>query len=342
MDPAEVVRRPPFGHNPTVGERGTNTYRRILAAALDVFAEAGFHDASVELITEAAGCSRPAFYQYFPSKEDVFWRLAGQLAAEMSDLADALATIAPTKPGVERLREWFDSLIDLYAAYAPVFEAFPTAVREQQTPVAGESPAGISERIGSALLQSAGRGRSALAIDGLAGTTIMVLLRTINYWRAGVGDLSRPRFVDGTAQTLHRLLHGRVDGVNAGPVRNPPKKRAPGVPVSPSGEPARDRGRVPPELLPALREQGPPLPRARAADRGPDGRPDRQLPHGRGREGVASVDEDVVLVVRVERGRHQCVAGDRHARSRVGRVLGRGRARGLRPFAPRREPSRVR
>ena len=57
--PAAVLRRPPFGSNPLVGARGSDTQRRILGAALEVFAEVGFADARVELITERAGCSRP-------------------------------------------------------------------------------------------------------------------------------------------------------------------------------------------------------------------------------------------------------------------------------------------
>src|SRR5688500_19268325 len=55
-----IVRRPPFGSNPLVGERGSDTQRRILGAALEVFAVHGFAEARVELITEKAGCSRPA------------------------------------------------------------------------------------------------------------------------------------------------------------------------------------------------------------------------------------------------------------------------------------------
>jgi AcrR family transcriptional regulator len=238
MDRAEVVRRPPFGGNPQVGARGTNTYRRILAAALEVFGEVGFHDTSVELITEAAGCSRPAVYQYFPSKEDVFWRLAGQLAVEMGELAAGLGEVPAGVEGVTRLREWFGSLIDLYDEYEPVFVAFPSAVREQQVPK-GESPAGITLRLGRALLASDGALPKAQQPDGMAAVTITVFLRTIHYWRVGVGGLSRRRFVDGTAQTLHRLLHGCIDGVNAGPVRNPPKKRVPPLPEPPSTGPDR-------------------------------------------------------------------------------------------------------
>ena len=55
-----IVRRPPFGTNPTVGERGSDTRRRVLDAALEVFGEEHYSEARVEQITERAGCSRPA------------------------------------------------------------------------------------------------------------------------------------------------------------------------------------------------------------------------------------------------------------------------------------------
>ena len=48
----EIARRRPFGANPSVGERGTETQNKILAAGLEVFAEVGFDAARVELITE--------------------------------------------------------------------------------------------------------------------------------------------------------------------------------------------------------------------------------------------------------------------------------------------------
>ncbi|TMK89290.1 MAG: TetR family transcriptional regulator, partial [Actinobacteria bacterium] len=61
-----------------------------------MFGEHGFHDTHVELITEAAGCSRPSFYQDFSSKDNVFWRLAGELAAAIEELAGGLRPVAPT------------------------------------------------------------------------------------------------------------------------------------------------------------------------------------------------------------------------------------------------------
>src|SRR5918999_256649 len=50
--------------------RGTRTRLRLLEAAESVFAEHGYHEASVVKITEAAGVGQGTFYLYFSSKQD--------------------------------------------------------------------------------------------------------------------------------------------------------------------------------------------------------------------------------------------------------------------------------
>jgi AcrR family transcriptional regulator len=55
----------------------------------------------VKHIADAAGCCGP-FYQYFASKEDVFWRLAGHLSRELAGLADRLDPVAPDADGSRR------------------------------------------------------------------------------------------------------------------------------------------------------------------------------------------------------------------------------------------------
>ena len=212
--------------------RGAETQQKILDAALDVFAARGFHDTRVELITEAAGCSRPAFYQYFSSKDDVFWVLARGLARELGELADELGQVTADADGVRRLSQWFDVLVDLHVEYAPVFNMFQAAIRTQ-APV-GRRSRRISDRVGAALLGSVGDSEPELALDGLATTTVTTLLRSIHYWRAGIGQLPRERFVVGTAQTIHRLLHGRIDGVNTGSRRVTPRTRPPRFPEPPA------------------------------------------------------------------------------------------------------------
>ncbi|MBX3311520.1 MAG: TetR/AcrR family transcriptional regulator [Microbacteriaceae bacterium] len=52
--------------------KGSKTQARLLQAAEDLFAECGFHEASIVKITEKAGVALGTFYNYFESKLEVF------------------------------------------------------------------------------------------------------------------------------------------------------------------------------------------------------------------------------------------------------------------------------
>jgi AcrR family transcriptional regulator len=223
MDTPGIVRRAPFGSNPLVGERGTDTQRRILAAAMDVFGEVGFSAARVELITEKAGCSRPAFYQYFSSKDDVFWALAGDLGHEMVDLAERLDRVTPDAAGLARLRTWITEFMDLHEAHAPVFAGFQAASRDHQPQV--RSSSGISERTGDALLRAFGV-RASRRTSNVVTAMVAVLIRCSFYAEVMPGARDRERLVDGLAATLHRLFEGPIEGVNVDRAE-PPRPSAP-------------------------------------------------------------------------------------------------------------------
>jgi len=243
MDGTSIVRRPPFGSNPLVGKRGSDTQRKILGAALEVFAEVGFNDARVELITKRAGCSRPAFYQYFSSKDDVFWKLAGQLGHDMVALGHQLGTVDPDAAGVAALARWIDEFTALYEAYAPVFSAFQAASRDHQPLAQGSST--ISERLGADLLGAFG-GRRNRSDTSLATTVVAVLIRCSFYWQSLGATVGREQLTDGLAQMVHRLFAGTIDGVNTH--RQPVVARREGTrptpPVRPGDEerPLRPRG----------------------------------------------------------------------------------------------------
>ncbi len=59
--------------------RGSRTRARLLQAAEQVFAEHGYHDASMVKITEAAGVAQGTFYLYFASKQAIFDELVSDL-----------------------------------------------------------------------------------------------------------------------------------------------------------------------------------------------------------------------------------------------------------------------
>ncbi len=60
-------------------ERGNRTRAKLLAAAEQVFADLGYHDASIVKITDAAEVGQGTFYLYFESKKQVFDELVEDL-----------------------------------------------------------------------------------------------------------------------------------------------------------------------------------------------------------------------------------------------------------------------
>lgn len=68
---------------------------QILDVALDVFANAGFHGASMNDIAEAAGVTKPVLYQHFDSKRDLYQALIEEVGSRLRtniDKATAEAT----------------------------------------------------------------------------------------------------------------------------------------------------------------------------------------------------------------------------------------------------------
>lgn len=76
-------------------KRGEATRRRILEAAEAVFAELGYHDASIVKVTERAGVALGTFYLYFDSKQTVFEALVIDLNARVrQSMSEAMAGAA--------------------------------------------------------------------------------------------------------------------------------------------------------------------------------------------------------------------------------------------------------
>ena len=86
-----------------LSERGERTRRRLLEAAEAVFAELGYHDASIVKITEAAGVGQGTFYLYFASKKDVFHELVVDLNHRVRHAMTEAASQGTTRAEMERL-----------------------------------------------------------------------------------------------------------------------------------------------------------------------------------------------------------------------------------------------
>ena len=69
---SDSLRTQPARRRGPLPGKGDRSRRRILDAAEKVFAELGFHTASIVKITEAAGVAQGTFYIYFESKLAIF------------------------------------------------------------------------------------------------------------------------------------------------------------------------------------------------------------------------------------------------------------------------------
>lgn len=88
------------------------TRRRILDAALQVFAERGYHDAIVDEIVRVSQTSKGAFYFHFPSKQDLYLKLVDELLGLLAERVGA---------AIERARG-AEAKVD--AALTTVFDSF--------------------------------------------------------------------------------------------------------------------------------------------------------------------------------------------------------------------------
>jgi AcrR family transcriptional regulator len=212
----DVQRRAPFGDSPTVGPRGKGTQQRILRAALEQFGERGYRACRVEHITEAVGCSRPSFYQYFSSKQDLFRQLAGEVAREQFRITEAMGDVTPDAAGWHALRAWLEASANLYESYWPVFEAYSAAASDDDLMTSGAKR--VADRQNRVFASKV----DARALTWFTPSELSLLLSSsssrTNRYRLFVHRVDpdrvpeRARMLDCLAEVLHRTLFGDSGG----------------------------------------------------------------------------------------------------------------------------------
>ena len=125
---------------------------QLLGVALDVFAEAGYHAASMDEIADRAGVSKPVLYQHFPGKLDLYLALLeSSTEIVINGVKAALDSTHENRRRVQATMElWYDYVADQGAAFRLVFESDLTSdpsVREQIDRVIEESASAIAEVI---------------------------------------------------------------------------------------------------------------------------------------------------------------------------------------------------
>lgn len=147
MTQAKRLRRPPAGGY----ARGDETRQRIIDAAIQLFGEHGFKDASTRDIAAAAGVNAPALQYYFENKEGLYKACAEYITENLQ------ARYAPAmKHASDALKNNADAhaLIDVYLhLQALTLDSVLTKQHVSMGGLVGRELAGESPKIASEMLQ---------------------------------------------------------------------------------------------------------------------------------------------------------------------------------------------
>jgi len=89
---------------------------KIVRAAFTLFLEKGYHGTTMGEIAESLGVTKPALYQYFPGKEDLFAAVAEEARRELKGILERSYSGRDIRDGSAAL---FDALLN----YVPKFNS---------------------------------------------------------------------------------------------------------------------------------------------------------------------------------------------------------------------------
>jgi AcrR family transcriptional regulator len=99
-----------------------NTRQQILSAAMQVFAQKGYHDTRVDDIVAASGSSKGGVYFYFRSKQEIFLALIDDFAGHLEQ--SVIEAIMRETEGIRRVNAALESCLDVFREYQPLAKIF--------------------------------------------------------------------------------------------------------------------------------------------------------------------------------------------------------------------------
>ena len=136
-------------------EKSRQTHSELMAAAMELFGEKGFHSTTVKAITDRAGYAKGSFYRHWPGKDDLMFEIIEHKLSDYRAARDRrLAEVAGLK---ERLAVIWDFLETIVADrnWSRVFLEF--ALHASRDPKLkrrmNESPYRLSNQVFAELVQ---------------------------------------------------------------------------------------------------------------------------------------------------------------------------------------------
>jgi AcrR family transcriptional regulator len=184
--------------------------RRLLDAAMVVFARRGYHAARVDDIVKLARTSHGTFYLYFSNKEDLLRAVVAEASEEVAALDALLGPIGPDEAGFKELRAWMERFSEAWRRYAPALRAwtdlafFDPDLRQRAQAAAGGVTTTLARRIAEV---EANRGIDAHA----AAEAVVAMVERFHYLRQFSGEPIDDVALDTLTAIVHRgLFAGRT------------------------------------------------------------------------------------------------------------------------------------
>ncbi len=205
---------PFIGPPPELGPKATETRRRLLDAARELFVEGGYAEATVGRIVERAGVSRPTFYTYFDDRKEIIVALAYEMArdfhgAALGPLLDDRATRTTESVIRRRVADYLRAYRDNYGLVRAWMEA--AAIHPEIGAARRRIQDSLMEGMAALLGQEQARGAMDAEVDTLVVATALVQMTETfaTQWMARGRELDE-HVSEQLTQLWMRALYGKV------------------------------------------------------------------------------------------------------------------------------------
>jgi AcrR family transcriptional regulator len=185
--------------------QGRKTMRKLLDAAMVVFARRGYHAARVDDIVKVARTSHGTFYLYFSNKEDLLRALVAEAGEVVGALDSALGPVTPDGRGWRELRQWMGQFSDAWQRYAPVLRAWTDLVMSD-TELSAQAHAAAGGVAHSLAARIAERGAPEGIDPNAAAEAVVAMLDRFHQLRQFAGEPIDAVALDTLTTMVHRAL----------------------------------------------------------------------------------------------------------------------------------------
>lgn len=190
--------------------QGRKTMRKLLDAAMEVFARRGYHAARVDDIVKVARTSHGTFYLYFSNKEDLLRALVAEAGEVVGALDSALGPVASDQAGWRELRRWMGQFSDAWQRYAPVLRAWTDLVMSD-TELSAQAHAAAGGVASTLAGRIADRGAPAGIDANAAAEAVVAMVDRFHQLRLFAGEPVDSVALDTLTTMVHRGLFGGGD-----------------------------------------------------------------------------------------------------------------------------------